>query len=176
MLFLLKKIYKTSIIEYRVLGTKIGLFKSLYLEGKCVMKTSNLIKIITIISLVLIILFIVNTPVFASLSGDQIKSDADVWVNKGAANNPISISKISAFLRPLANILMAIGIVVVMSLGVVIGIKYVTASPDSKGKLKTQLFGLAISGVVLAGAYGIWSAVYFILNELTASGGGGLIA
>lgn len=126
------------------------------------------IKIILIISMIICIGFIITSPVLATLSGDQIKADANAWRDKGQQNNPISVSKISEIIKPIANILMAIGCVVIVAMGIVIGIKYVTSSPDSKGKLKTQLFGLFVSGVVLCGAYGIWAIVYNILKELTA--------
>lgn len=130
-------------------------------------KNKNIKLIITIL-LFITLMGVINMPVFASLTGDGIKSAGDAWIQQGASNNPISIGKISEILKPLANILLSIGLVVVTAVGIVIGIKYVTASPDSKGKLKGQLVGLVISGVVLAGSYGIWSIVYYIMKEITA--------
>ena len=39
------------------------------------------------------------------------------------------------------------------------GIKYLTAGPDAKAKLKNQLIGVVVSGVVIFGAYYIWKLV-----------------
>ena len=47
------------------------------------------------------------------------------------------------------------------------GVKYMSATPETRGKLKTQLIGIAISAVVLFGAYGIWSIAYTVLSNLT---------
>ncbi len=41
------------------------------------------------------------------------------------------------------------GLVVLFVVGVVMGIKFITASPEEQGKIKGQLIGLAISAVVI---------------------------
>ena len=124
-------------------------------------------KIIAII-LVIVLIFGMGTPVFAGLTGEQMKKDADKWIQRGEQNSPFDPSRIATILKPIVNILTAIGIFVVAILGVVIGIKYVVASPDSKANLKKQLFGLMVSGVVVVGAYGIWRLTYIIIKELTS--------
>lgn len=126
----------------------------------------KIIKNILIILLIVSVLFLITTPVFATQTGDGIKTQADNWLNKGAANNPISAEKIGSILRPVANILLAIGSVIIVIMGVVMGIKYITASPDKQGQLKGQLVGLFVSAVVLYGAYGIWSVVYTVLKGI----------
>jgi len=47
------------------------------------------------------------------------------------------------------------------------GVKYMAASPEERGKLKGQLVGIAVSAFVLFGAYGIWRMAYLIMSELT---------
>lgn len=126
------------------------------------------IKIIAMILTIILLLFVINSSVFALQSGDQVKQQADAWINKGAASNPISADKVASVLKPVANILLAIGSVLIVIMGVVMGIKYLSASPDQQGQLKKQLFGLFVSAVVLYGAYGIWQIVYLILKELFA--------
>jgi len=106
------------------------------------------IKIMAIILLIITILFIINNPVFADTSissGDEAKSKADNWLEQGSKQNKISADKVATILKPLANILLAIGSVVIVVVAVVIAIKYLTASPDAKGKLKAQLVGLFVS-------------------------------
>ena len=56
------------------------------------------------------------------------------------------------------------GIIVIIT--VVMGIKYVFASPDEQAKLKKQLVGLVISAIVIFGAYGIWSLAYSFMNDV----------
>ena len=45
------------------------------------------------------------------------------------------------------------------------GIKYLTAGPEAQAKLKTQLIGVVVSGIVIFGAYGIWSMVIKIASQ-----------
>ena len=133
------------------------------------MKKNNLLlKIFIIVITIISILLIINEPTYAAttLSGDALWQDGRDFINKGSQNSPISAQKIGEILTPLANILLAIGTVVVVIVGVVMGIKYVTSPPDAQGKLKTQLVGLFISTVVLYGAYGIWTISYNILKDL----------
>ena len=44
------------------------------------------------------------------------------------------------------------------------GIKYITSGPEAQGKLKQQLIGVVVSGVVIFGAYGIWQLVGKIVS------------
>ena len=124
-------------------------------------------KVIRIVSIILIIIFaicIINSPVLAK-SGDDIINDGKGWINKGASANPISADQIAKILNPVANILLTIGSVLIVIVAVVMGIKYLTASPDEQGKLKKQLVGVFVSAVVLYGSYGIWSIVYQVLKS-----------
>jgi hypothetical protein len=45
------------------------------------------------------------------------------------------------------------------------GIKYITATPDSQARLKQQLIGLVVSGIVIFGAYFIWKIVVNIVSK-----------
>ena len=53
--------------------------------------------------------------------------------------------------------LTAIGIAILFGGIIILGIKYMISEPEQKGKLKQQLIGLVVSGVVIFGAYTIWS-------------------
>ena len=52
-----------------------------------------------------------------------------------------------------------IGVGVMVAVTTYMGIKYLTAGPEAQAKLKVQLIGVVVSGVVIFGAYGIWSIV-----------------
>ena len=63
------------------------------------------------------------------------------------------------------SILTTIGVIAVLAGLLIIGIKYMVATPEQAAKLKTKLIGLAIAGIVVIAAYGIWIAVTkFIWN------------
>lgn len=62
-------------------------------------------------------------------------------------------------LHGLGQILTTIGAGVMVAVITYMGIKYLTSGPEAQAKLKTQLIGVVVSGVVIFGAYTIWSIV-----------------
>lgn len=130
------------------------------------MDKKKIVKIIAIIIAIIAVLVLFTSSSFAAgLTGDDIKNSANNFINTGKNNSPISAEQIGSILKPLANILLAVGTVVVVVIGTVMAIKYITASPDEQGKLKKQLVGLVISTIVLYGAYGIWVILYNFLSK-----------
>lgn len=65
----------------------------------------------------------------------------------------------------LGQILTLIGAGVMVAVTAYMGIKYITASPEGQAKLKQQLIGLFVSGIVIFGAYGIWTIVLRIVSQ-----------
>lgn len=66
---------------------------------------------------------------------------------------------------PIANILTAIGVFVLVGVTIVMGIKYMFATPEEAAKLKQQLIGLVVSAVVVLGATAIWKIIYKVLSS-----------
>ena len=54
---------------------------------------------------------------------------------------------------------MLVGVTIVM------GIKYMFATPEEAAKLKQQLIGLVVSAVVVLGATAIWKIIYKVLSS-----------
>lgn len=134
-------------------------------------------KIFSILSVILIIvlfLFTLSPDVYAGSAtagfptAEELHQQAENFTQQGAANAKIDVNKIAAILKPLAGLLLGIGTVVLVVVTAVMGIKYMAATPETRGKLKTQLIGIAVSAIVLYGAYGIWSLVYTIMTDLTS--------
>lgn len=101
-------------------------------------------------------------------TAEEIQQQANNFLQQGSGNPGINAGKIGDILRPLAGFLLGIGTVVLVVVTAVMGIKYMAATPEGRGKLKTQLIGIAVSAIVLYGAYGIWSLVYTIMTDLTS--------
>ncbi len=120
------------------------------------------------ISLIIISLLFVFLPVEsnASFSIDDIFEKAREWMERGSQNPIISPETIVDFVIPIGQIMTAIGISVVFAGLVIIGIKYMVSEPEQKGKLKQQLIGLVVAGVVIFGAYSIWKLTYDFFSEL----------
>ena len=121
------------------------------------------------ISLIMMILFVVisafNT-VNADLLGDM-EGDAQAFITNGhtQAGN-INYTNIANEFSGLGQILTMVGAGVMVAVTTYMGIKYLTAGPEAQAKLKTQLIGVVVSGVVIFGAYGIWKLVIEIASTL----------
>lgn len=120
------------------------------------------------ISLLMLIIFVVISAfnnVSASSLLDQMQTDADTFLNNGAAQSNIKYENIAKEFSGLGQILTMIGAGVMVAVTTYMGIKYLTAGPEAQAKLKTQLIGVVVSGIVIFGAYGIWSMVIKIASQ-----------
>ena len=126
-------------------------------------------KVIITILLFIMLIFIISEPIFAFDLGGILSSGKN-FINNGESQNKVDVNKIADIMKPIAGALLGIGTVVIVSVATIVGIKYMTASPDEKGKLKTQLIGLVVSAIVLYGAYGIWSMAYRFMYDITTTG------
>ena len=126
-----------------------------------------LIKIVMVLYVCLIIYTIPCYAQDSSLSWDSIKGQADSFIKQGAnqGSTYISTGDMNGLVSGLANILTTIGVVVVLAGLLIIGIKYMVATPEEAAKLKSKLVGLAVAGVVVIGAYGIWTMAYYFFNR-----------
>ena len=133
-------------------------------------------KIIIMVITIIMIIGIRPTKAFASeqagsgsttvKSFDQMKDDINNFIQKGKdGNTGMSSEDMGQVIVPIANILTAIGVLVLVGATIIMGIKYMFASPEEAAKLKQQLIGLVVAGVVILGATAIWKLVYNLLNN-----------
>lgn len=127
---------------------------------------SKIIKVLFVVIIITNFLSFIS-PSYASLDWSTISGQASSFIERGneKGSNYITASDMNPLISGLASILTTIGVIIVLIGLLVIGIKYMVATPDEAAKLKTKLVGLAISGVVIIGAYGIWTLAYNFLNR-----------
>lgn len=121
------------------------------------------------ISLLMLILFVVISA-FNCVQADEslltkMETQAENFLQTGADQSNISTTNIAKEFSGLGQILTMIGAGVMVAVTTYMGIKYLTAGPEAQAKLKTQLIGVVVSGVVIFGAYGIWSIVIKIAAQ-----------
>lgn len=121
------------------------------------MKVNIVRKIATIMLLALVLLSSLYNVNALSLS--DMESKADNFINTGASQQNINYNNVTNEFKDLGNILTMIGAGVMVAVTAYMGIKYLTAGPEAQAKLKTQLIGVVVSGMVIFGAYFIWSIV-----------------
>ena len=130
-------------------------------------------KVLKIVFIAVIAIFLINIfqPEVSAVeirSFDEMKTAINQFMNTGKNGNSANISgnDMGSIIIPVANILTAIGVVVLVAVTIVMGIKYMIATPEEAAKLKQQLIGLVVAGVVILGATAIWKIVYNILNSV----------
>lgn len=121
------------------------------------MKIKMLKKIAAVMMLIFILLsysYNVN-----ALSLSEMEGKASNFINTGSKQQNINYNNVTNEFKDLGNILTMIGAGVMVAVTAYMGIKYLTAGPEAQAKLKTQLIGVVVSGMVIFGAYFIWSIV-----------------
>ena len=133
-------------------------------------KNKTIIKLL--ISMVVIMLFVCATPCTTKVmaSGDELLQDIEDDINNFKAsaeqtnNGTINTDEITKNFIGIAQVLTMIGAGVMVAVTTYMGIKYLTAGPEAQGKLKVQLIGVLVSGLVIFGAYFIWKIVINIAS------------
>lgn len=134
---------------------------------KIVKKYIRVLFVVTI-CLISVMNFNSNKSYASDLSIDNIFKKGNSFINKGSASadSTLSIEKAEEEFLPVGKILVIIANAVVIICVAVMGIKWITASPDKQGKLKQQLIGLVVSIIVIYGAVGIWTLLKNTLFNL----------
>ena len=95
---------------------------------------------------------------------DDIISGADNFIKGADTNNTISQKESQKAIDLLYNVFLAIGLVVAVAVGVVLGIQFMVASADGKAEVKEKLIPYTVGCVVIFGAFGIWKLVMVLLE------------
>lgn len=101
-------------------------------------------------------------------SGDslltQMQGDIDEFKKAGKGKSDFKVGDVTKNFVSLAQILTMIGAGVMVAVTTYMGIKYLTSGPEAQAKLKTQLVGVLVAGLVIFGAYFIWKTVINIVS------------
>ena len=98
-----------------------------------------------------------DTP--ATLKDMSDKAQSWIDTGKGLAED-VDSGEVSKNLVPIGQALTTIGSVVFISCICLLAVKYMKANPDEQAKIKQQAIGLVLSGIVIFGAFSIWSMLY----------------
>lgn len=125
----------------------------------------KILKYVAVVITAMLIMINLNQPVAEAMTFDEMRSKIQTWTQIGQSQGSSRIqgNEIGEILRPIVNILTAIGVIVLVAITIIMGIKYMFATPEEAAKLKQQLIGLVVSAVVVLGATAIWKIIYNIL-------------
>ena len=130
------------------------------------MKT--IIEKIICILIILIVLFSINTKVYA---WSQVFSDAQNFIATGENSNEANINaagvqELSSYLY---NILLSAGVVIAVIIATVLGIQFMTSSAEGQAKVKEALIPFVVGCIVVFGGFGIWKVGITIGQKLESS-------
>lgn len=136
------------------------------------MKTNEkVLKILLILFLTLMILsnfYVVKAEETSGITLNEMETQAKEFIKKGetqANKAGIKPGEIAKNFVGIGQILTMVGAGVLVAVTTYMGIKYLTSGPEAQAKLKVQLIGIVVSGMVIFGAYTIWSIVVDIASQ-----------
>lgn len=124
-------------------------------------------KVLIVLALIGIICLSFGVTAFAAET-----VDTDIWgqgqnfIAKGKSGNTISFNSVWNDLKPVAQIVMGIGLVVLVCVGSVLGVKYMIAGADDKAKVKQKLVWFCVAAALIVGATGIFNIVVEVASQL----------
>lgn len=123
-------------------------------------------QIIKTLIIAITVLCILSSNVFAL--GDIFEKGKE-WESDGQASSTgtLDTTTIKDISSDVFNIFMSIGIAVIVIVGAILGVTFITAGVDKKVEVKQALITYVISSVVLVGAFGIWKTIVYILGKIT---------
>ena len=126
--------------------------------------------LVTIIVFIIFNTFAVNINTVYGIEGSwaELQEKVRSFIDKGKEGANFSgggdTDDIFSNLRFLGRVLTTIGAGILVVLALIMGIKYITATPETMGKIKTQAIGLVVAAFVIFGAYAIWSVVLNVVS------------
>ena len=122
-------------------------------------------KVLIILAIIGIICIAFATSVFAAEPVDtDIWGQGQKFVNSG--NPTIRFQTVWNDIKPIAQIVMGIGLVVLVCVGSVLGVKSMIAGADDKAKVKQKLVWFCVAAALVVGATGIFNIVVEVASQM----------
>ena len=125
-----------------------------------------LLKIKNII-LIMIVLLIIFMPISNASSWGDIISTGNSFIRDGSSEtNMIEQDELDSAINEIYNLLLALGIVISVLVGAILGIKFMVGSVEEQAKIKETLIPYIIGCIVVFGAFGIWRILIVVLGKI----------
>lgn len=129
----------------------------------------NKIKVIFIINIILFLIF----PIYVYAEDRDLSEVFQVgedFISEGSETDLNFIDdETVASVNDIGRFLTAVGLTILVCVTLIIGIKYMMATPNDKAKLKKRLIGLLIASFVIFFSYTIWSTIVNQMESVNLS-------
>ncbi len=129
-------------------------------------------RVISIILIILAIYMLFSMQDFTYATGGhtagEVVSEAHGFIQAGqsGANGLISQEKLKELSDTIYNVLLVVGIIAAVLIGVLLGIKFVTAGVEGKAEVQKALIIYVMGCVIVFGAFTIWKIVVTVLKGM----------
>ena len=126
-----------------------------------------MIKNKILIIIMVFIMLMIPIKSFASAEIDDVINDGDIFMNH--AKDPstvINVDDVKKVSGDIYNIVFAVGLVIDVVVGLIIGIKFMISTVEEKAKVKEILTIYIIGSIVLFGSFTIWKITMGILGNV----------
>ena len=125
------------------------------------------LKKLLVILVVLMLLFSINSKVFAM---DKVISGGKSFLDEADSSKAnIDEQKLHNLSDTLSTILLSVGIVIAVIIATVLGIQFMMSGAEGQAKVKEMLVPFVIGCIVVFGAFGIWKIALSIGNRLESA-------
>ena len=122
-------------------------------------------KVIIVLALIGIVCIMFSTSVCTAANvNTDIYNQGKNFINGGSST--IDFGTVWSDLKPIAQIVMGIGLVVLMCVGSILGVKYMMAGADDKAKVKQKLIWFCVAAALIVGTTGIFNIVVEVASNL----------
>ena len=130
-----------------------------------VKKVANISKKIILIMIIFQVAFI---PISNAAFWDDVITAGDNFISVGEAadSGEVDDDKLTQNIQEIYNALLALGVVVSVIIGALLGIKFLVGSVEEQAKTKELLMPYAVGCIVVFGAFGIWKILINVLSKV----------
>lgn len=114
-------------------------------------------------------IFVLSTMLImqTTYAADSVIDAGDSFIKEGKkTTQAIQDSQIKTVSDQIYNILLAVGTVIAVIVGAILGIQFMVGSMDEKAKVKESLIPFVIGCIIIFGAFGIWKLIATILQDV----------
>ena len=127
----------------------------------------RVLKVLSTICIMLTILFTYNLNIFAI---DSIIQGADDFLNSDKNSSVVlNMTSIKTTSDTIFNVFLAVGTVIVVITGAILGLKFMMGSTTEKAEVKETLIPYVVGSIIIFGAITIWTIVGNLLTGVFAS-------
>ena len=136
----------------------------------------KIIKSILLKILIILIIFsIINVTNVATVDAatpfwDEIIGLGDAFLQEGEdealKNSNVSDAETSEIMSILYNSLLTLGVIITVTIGGVLGVKFMTSSAEDKAKVKESMVPYVVGSAVIFGAFIVWKICINVFSQI----------